>query len=133
MVLFVKKLPKIIVTMLDKNTESVLFTIVAKCNGKYKILDADDFDSAYSANLDYYVNALCDGGYLLVQYKNNGEYLLIPTAKGSEYFNDKSQSLISRAVLNCQVKRSSFFGAFLGSLIAQILSVIIYFLVLSFG
>ena len=119
--------------MLDKNTESVLFTIVTKCNGKYKILDAEDFDSAYSANLDYYVSTLTSGGYILVQYKSNGEYLLVPTQKGSEYFSNKNQNLISRAVLNQRVKRSSFFGAFWGSIIAQILSVIIYFWVLSFG
>lgn len=117
--------------MLDRKTESVLFTIVNKCNGKYKILDSDDFET--TENIDSHLNFLCTGGYVVMQYSSGNEYLVMPTAKGNEYFTDKNQNLTLRAVLCKSTKKSAFWGAFSGTIILQMVFILIYLAVIKNG
>lgn len=117
--------------MIDEKCEAVLSLILTECGGSYKIFDSTDFEKI--ENFDRHVRYLSESGYVSLRYSREGEYLIAPTQKGSEYFKRKSQAILHDAVLCETLRAQSFKGAFFGSFIAFALVFVIIFVVAIFA
>jgi len=106
--------------MLSEKAEKILDIILKECNGKYKILNAEDFQptTRYADALSELENL----GYITIRYSDGEEYLLAPTYKAEGYFSEKQDAYYSHAVLCEKVCKSALTGAAVGGALAALIS-----------
>lgn len=116
-------LHKITANMLNEKAEKILNVVLKECSGGYKILCEEDFLS--EDNVEPIIRYLDKCGYISLQYAKNGEYLLMPSYRGKQYFAQKNEEYYFRAVLCKQAAQKAFWGAVIG---ASAASFLLYFI-----
>lgn len=99
--------------MLNEKAEKILNVVLKECSGGYKVLCEEDFLSEDS--VEPIVRYLDKSGYISLQYAKNGEYLLMPSYRGKQYFAQKNEEYYFRAVLCKQAAQKAFWGAVVGA------------------
>ena len=108
--------------MLSKNAESILKIINETAPEGYKIFNSDDF---INCEAEKGIAELVEKNQINLKYNGHGEYLVSLTCAGRQYFKDLEEKLLFRRVLLRKVALFSFFGSFVGCLIAQIILLVV--------
>lgn len=106
--------------MLSENAEKALALILRECGTKYKVMTDDDFVGV--TDLDGTIGELSESGYVCLRYSSRGEYLLSPTYKARNYFDEKEKFYFFRAVLCRRAGALAFCGALVGTFAAVVLA-----------
>lgn len=101
--------------MLDQKTQNVLKRIIEICPNGYKLVDKSDF---YNEDVENEILLLNASGFVNLKFYKNSEYLLCPTQRGKQYFNNAQKAVVYRAIFYRKIAVNALIGGLIGGLCA---------------
>ncbi len=122
--------------MLDRRCFALLDIVNSQCqNSGYKVIEIADLVTMMpkefgcdKENLRECISALSEREYISVKYEDEKEICLSPLPKGRMVFENKKETESNETSLKRSYFLFGFLGAFTGSLIMTLITVIIFFL-----